>query len=147
MKILIAADHAGFESKKMLTNFLSGLGHEVQDFGAYELNGDDDYPDFMKPLAEKIASGDNDTRGIIIGGSGQGEAMAVNRVKGVRAAVIYCYDERALKFARSDNDSNVLSLGARFLSEDEIKKAVELWLGSPFSRGERHVRRIAKLDQ
>jgi len=149
MKIFIGSDHAGFELKGKLIPFLKELGHEVEDKGAFELNKEDDYPDFVRPVASAVASDPERSRGIVLGGSGQGEAMAANRIKGVRAVEYYAPSRRdvsIIKDSRGHNDSNVLSLGARFLSEDEAKSAVKDWLETPFSGDERHVRRIAKLD-
>lgn len=147
MKIYLAADHAGFALKEALKKYLSGKGHEVVDMGASTLDPNDDYPDFMKPAAEALAlslSNGVDARGIFLGGSGQGEAMVANRVAGVRAAVLYNFDERAIKLSREHNDANVLCLGARFLTEPQTVAAVQLWLETPFSGEKRHVRRLAK---
>lgn len=148
MQIYIASDHAGFELKNTLVSFLKEQGHEVEDCGPSIYKADDDYPDFMMPLAQKVAQ-NKGSFGIVIGASGQGEAMAANRVKGVRAAIFYGELAQALtilKLSREHNDANVLSLGARFVSADEAKEALKLWLATPFSGEERHVRRIAKLD-
>jgi ribose 5-phosphate isomerase B len=145
MKIYIGSDHAGYELKETLKKFLVELGHEVIDKGAFELNPEDDYPDFIRPVAEAVAS-DPESRGIILGGSGQGEAMVANRVKGVRAAVYYGGDLEIVKLSREHNNANTLSLGARFISEEEAKKAVKLWLETPFAGG-RHQRRLEKIDE
>ncbi len=156
MKIFIGTDHAGYELKEALKVYLSGLGHEVEDMGALHYVETDDYPDFIKPVAEGVAK-DKSSFGIILGGSGQGEAMCANRIKGVRAAVFYGQELpdaghrksdsfEIVKLAREHNDANILSLGARFISIDEAKFACELFLSSPFSGDERHVRRIKKLD-
>jgi ribose 5-phosphate isomerase B len=147
MKIFIAADHAGYDMKKMLKEFLSSLGHEVIDKGAFERDLQDDYPDYMRPLADDVAKDPEHTCGIIIGGSGQGEAMTANRVKGVRAAVIYHYDEREITLSKEHNNANVLALGARFLTDEEARNAVKLWLATPFTFDERHIRRLKKLDE
>jgi len=156
-KILIASDHAGFEMKKELISYLKDHGYEVEDFGAHTYDREDDYPDFIGPLAKAI--GDNpELKGIILGGSGQGEAICANRFKGVRAVVFNGptanhltiestgkqYNE--VKLSRQHNNSNVISLGVRFLFIDEIVEAVEMWLGTAFSGEERHSRRIAKID-
>ena len=151
MKIFIGSDHAGFELKGKLIPFLKGLGHEVEDEGAFEYDAQDDYPDFIKPVAEEISKNPDSTqyRGIVLGGSGQGEAICANRFKNVRAMTYYAPSRGEvdiIKDSRGHNDSNVLSLGARFLSEDEAKIAIKEWLETPFSGDERHVRRIAKLD-
>ena len=143
--ILIASDHAGFELKEKLVVFLKTLGYEVKDFGAFKYDANDDYPDFMIPLAKEISE-NSDLKGIILGGSGQGEAIVVNRFKNVRAAVYYGNSEEIIKFSREHNDANVLSLGARFLNEDQAMSAVKVWLETPFSGDERHIRRIEKIN-
>ena len=144
MKIYLGTDHAGFELKEAIKSFLEEKGHDVEDKGAHWYDGEDDYPDFIRPTAEAVAA-DNDSRGIIFGGSGQGEAMCANRVKGVRAAVFYGGPQEIVKLSRQHNNANILSLGARFISEDEALEVVELWLGTTFER-EQHRRRIEKLD-
>lgn len=144
--IFLGGDHAGFELKKILADMLRHEGWEVEDLGASVLNSADDYPDFIFPVATAVAA-DPLARGVIIGLSGQGEAMAANRVRGVRAAVYYGGPTDLLKLSRAHNDANILSLSARFLTDDEAKAAVTLWLASVFSGEERHVRRNAKLDQ
>jgi ribose 5-phosphate isomerase B len=145
MKIFIASDHAGFELKESLYAFLRERGVEVEDCGAFDLNPQDDYPDFILVMASKVAQ-NKGTFGIAIGGSGQGEAMMANRVKGARAAVYYGYSQEILKLSREHNNANILSLGARYLSVEQARDAVALWLGTGFSGEERHARRIAKLD-
>ena len=144
MKIHIATDHAGLDLKNIIRDFLISKGHEVTDHGAHEYDALDDYPDYIFPCAEALAS-DLESRGIILGGSGQGEAMAANRVKGVRAAVFYNGPVEIVKLSREHNNANILSLGARFMTEDEIYDVIELWLDEPFG-GVRHQRRIDKLD-
>lgn len=146
MKIALGTDHAGFELKETLKAFLTEHGHTVVDYGATSPEPGDDYPDFVVPAARAVAHGDAE-RAIILGGSGQGEAMGANRIKGVRATVYYGGKTDILKFSREHNDANVLSLGARFLSVDDAQSAVLLWLATEFSGDERHVRRIKKLDQ
>jgi ribose 5-phosphate isomerase B len=116
----------------------------VTDHGAHEYDALDDYPDFIFPCAHAVAD-DTESRGIILGGSGQGEAMAANRVKGVRAAVYYNGPDEIVKLSREHNNANVLSLGARFMDEDKILTVIKLWLAEPFAGG-RHQRRIDKLD-
>lgn len=145
MKIFIGTDHAGFELKQKLAPFLQSLGHEAVDFGAHEYRKDDDYPDFIASVA-KAVSDDRTVRGIILGGSGQGEAMVANKFPHVRAAVYYGGTLDTVRLSREHNDANILSLGARFLNEDEAKEAVKLWLSTPFPREERHKRRIEKFD-
>ena len=145
MKIHIATDHAGLDLKNTIREFLIGQGHEVKDHGSYDFDPLDDYPDFIFPCAKAVAA-DTESRGIILGGSGQGEAMAANRVKGVRAAVYYNGPDEIIKLSRQHNNANILSLGARFMTEDMIYKVINLWLVEPFGGG-RHKRRIEKLDQ
>ena len=127
MIIHIATDHAGLELKEKVKSYLSKLDYEVIDHGAYEYDALDDYPDFIFPCAEAV-SNDPNSKGIILGGSGQGEAMAANRVKGVRAAVFYNGPDEIIKLSRQHNDANILSLGARFMSDQEMYKIIELWL-------------------
>ena len=145
MKIHLATDHAGLELKNPIKEFLLGKGYDVTDHGAHEYDALDDYPDFIFPCARAVAA-DPTSRGIILGGSGQGEAMAANRVKGVRAAVFYNGPEEIIKLSREHNNANILSLGARFMSKEEIYKMIEIWFEEPFEGG-RHERRIEKLDQ
>ncbi len=145
MRIYIASDHAGFELKKILVSHLELMGHVVIDKGAYELNPTDDYPDFVALVAEAITGSEADF-GVVLGGTGTGEAIEANRLFGVRAAVCYGGPEEIIKLAREHNDANILSLGARFISEDEAKRAVDLFLDTKFSGDERHKRRILKLD-
>lgn len=143
MKIYFATDHAGYELKEKLTQYVSGLGYEIHDFGAHEYDSEDDYPDFITPCAEAVAK-DTDSLGIILGGSGQGEAMCANHISGVRAGVYVGGDLEIVQLLREHNNANILSLGARFVIEDEAKKAVQLFLETPFSNDPRHARRLAK---
>src|SRR3990167_6509476 len=113
MKIYIGADHAGFEIKEMLKKYLADLKYEVEDKGAFKYEPEDDYPDFVLPVARAVAA-DPENRGIIIGGSGEGEAICANRVKGARAAVFYGGNFEIIELSRKHNDANILSLGARF---------------------------------
>lgn len=145
MKIYIASDHAGFELKKVLVSHLELMGHVVTDKGPDHFDATDDYPDFVSLVAEAITDGDADF-GIVLGGTGTGEAIEANRLFGVRAAVYYGGPEEIIKLAREHNDANILSLGARFISEEEAKHAVDLFLETKFSGDERHKRRILKLD-
>lgn len=147
MTIYLATDHAGFALKEKIKLFLESEGHTVADMGAYEENKDDDYPEFMTAAAQAIANDlirGIDSKGIIFGGSGQGEAMVANRIDGVRAAVYYGGPTDIVILSRQHNDANMLSLGTRFISEDEAFAAVKLWLETPFSNEERHKRRILK---
>lgn len=145
MKIHLATDHAGLELKEKVKLYLSNLGYEVTDHGAYEYDALDDYPDFIFPCANAV-SNDPESKGIILGGSGQGEAMAANRVKGVRAAVFYSGPDEIIKLSKKHNNANILSLGARFMSDEEMYEVIELWLSTEFESG-RHQRRIEKLDE
>jgi ribose 5-phosphate isomerase B len=146
MKIYIGSDHAGFELKQKLIPFLKELGHEVEDKGAFELNSTDDYPDFVKPVAEEV-SRNPESRGIVLGGSGEGESVATDKFENVRTALWYGGNMDVVRLSREHNDANILSLGARFMNEEEAKEAVKLWLETPFSGDERHIRRIEKLEQ
>ena len=145
MKIHLATDHAGLELKNAIKDYVIEKGHEVTDHGAHEYDAQDDYPDFIFPCARAVAA-NPENRGIILGGSGQGEAMAANRIKGVRAAVYYGSEWEIARLSREHNNANVLSLGARFISEQEIYDIIETWLDEPFE-GRRHQRRIDKLDR
>ena len=144
MKIHLATDHAGLDLKNSIRKYLINQGYDVKDHGAYEYDALDDYPDFIIPCA-KAVSKDLNSRGIIFGGSGQGEAMAANRIKGVRAAVFYNGPDEIIRLSRQHNNANILSIGARFMMESEIQSAIEIWLKEPFEGG-RHVKRIEKLD-
>jgi len=152
--IYLGTDHAGFELKEVIRVYLERKGYNVVDHGAYEYDEDDDYPDFIFPVAQDVSL-DTESVGIILGGSGQGEAICANRVKGIRAIVFngqyQPLDGREVPeeivIARQHNDSNVLSLGARFLSEEDAIEAIDLWLETNFSGEERHLRRIKKLDK
>lgn len=149
VKIIFGSDHAGFELKEALVAFVRDeLGHGVEDMGAFVCDEHDDYPDFVAKVAERVGSADalEVVRGIILGGSGQGEAMVANRRKGVRAAVYYGGNTDILRRSREHNDANILSLGARFMKVGEAKEAVRVWLGTPFSGETRHIRRIHKMD-
>lgn len=141
MKIAIGTDHAGFDYKEKIKAFLKAKGHEIKDFGTF---GDEscDYPDFILPVARAVAT-DEYERGIVLGGSGNGEAMAANRIKGIRCAV--CWDVVSAKMARRHNDANIISLGQRMINEDELLSIVQIWLETPFDGG-RHSQRIEKID-
>jgi ribose 5-phosphate isomerase B len=142
MRIALASDHAGYRYKTLLAGYLADAGHEVVDFGTSS-EEPVDYPDFIWPAAEAVARGECE-RGIVLGGSGNGEAIAANRVKGVRCAV--CWNEDTARLARAHNDANMISLGQRLLSEEEAVAIVATFLATPFDGG-RHVRRIEKLDR
>ena len=157
--IFIASDHAGFALKNALIEHIRTLGYEIEDLGPSSLDPEDDYPDYMTPLAKRVAD-EVGARGIFVGGSGQGEAMCANRILGIRAAVFYGprrataalniegdnsedgYD--AVRLPRQHNDTNVLSIGARFIRGEEAIEAVRIFLETPFSTSTRHARRLAK---
>jgi len=142
MKIAIGSDHAGFAYKEKIKEFLATLGHEVTDFGT---NSEEpvDYPRFIRPVAEAVARGDCE-RGVVLGGSGNGEAMAANRLKRVRCAV--CWNVTSARLARQHNDANIISLGQRMMSEEDALEIVRVWLETDFEGG-RHLPRIQMLDE
>lgn len=142
MKIGIGSDHAGFRYKEAIKAHLAAAGHDVVDFGP-ESKVSVDYPLFIRPVAEAVARGECE-RGIVLGGSGNGEAMVANRVRGVRCAL--CWDERTARLAREHNDANALSLGQRLIAPEMALAIVGVWLETPFEGG-RHVRRIRMIDQ
>ena len=145
MIIHLATDHAGLDLKNSIKTYLLNKGFEVKDHGAHEYDPQDDYPDFIFPCAKAVAK-DIDSRGIILGGSGQGEAMAANRIKGIRAAVFFNGPQEIIKLSREHINANILSLGARFMTEEDIHNVINIWLKEPFG-GDRHQRRIDKLDK
>lgn len=160
MKIYLGTDHAGFALKETMKSFLQEQGHDVEDCGAYAFDKDDDYPDFIVPAAQAVAR-TPESKGIVFGGSGQGEAIVANKILGIRAVVFYGTKEaqgatdienaaatdafEMIRLTRVHNDANILSLAARFVSEEEARKAVKLWLETPFSNEQRHSRRIDKI--
>ena len=162
MKIALSTDHAGFEAVGSLRQFIESLGHEVVYLGPESFDPNDDYPEYISRAAKAIAGGECEM-GIILGGSGQGEAMAANRIKGVRAAVFYgpvlakkAVDAEGntsddpyeiVKLSRQHNNANVLSLSGRFLDQDEMNKAIQVWLATSFTGAERHSRRNQQLDE
>jgi ribose 5-phosphate isomerase B len=141
VKIAIGSDHAGYEYKEKIKTLLIGLGHEVEDFGTSSAQPVD-YPLFIRPTAEAVARGECE-RGIVLGGSGNGEAIVANKVHGIRCAL--CWNVETARLAREHNDSNVLSLGQRMLPEGLALEIVKVWLVTPFE-GERHARRIAMIE-
>jgi ribose 5-phosphate isomerase B len=141
MKIAIASDHAGFTLKTALIAHLQSKGHEVVDFGT-DSEEAVDYPEFIRPAAESVAAGKTEA-GIVLGGSGNGEAIVANKVKGVRCG--YCWNEEIARLTKQHNNANVIAMGGRFVSEDEGKKIVDAWLGAKFEGG-RHQRRIEKIE-
>ena len=157
-KIILATDHAGFALKEAVKVFLQGKGYTVDDLGAHTLVADDDYPRYMAKVGLKIAEdADGESKAIIFGWSGQGEAMVANRFPGVRAAVYYGggaggyggmteQSAELLRLSREHNNANVLSIGAHFMTEIEAREAITIWLSTAFSGDERHVRRIQEMD-
>ena len=141
MRIALASDHAGFRYKELLKGLLAERGHEAVDFGTHSEESVD-YPLFIRPAAEAVAAGECE-RGIVLGGSGNGEAMAANRVRGVRCAL--CWSRESAELARRHNDANVISIGERLLPWELVVEIVDVWLATPFDDG-RHARRIAQLD-
>jgi ribose 5-phosphate isomerase B len=141
MRVAIGADHAGYPYKERLKGSLAALGHDLTDFGTHSIEPVD-YPLIMRPVAEAIAAGQFE-RGIILGGSGNGEAIVANRVRGIRCAV--CWNVESARLARQHNDANVLSLGARLIPEADLLPIVTIWLATAFEGG-RHARRIALID-
>jgi ribose 5-phosphate isomerase B len=141
MRIALASDHAGYRYKALLAEHLAAAGHEVVDFGTHSEEAVD-YPDFIRPAAEAVARGQCE-RGIVLGGSGNGEAMAANRVRGVRCAL--CWNEESARLARAHNNANMIALGQRLLTAEQVLAIVAVWLATEFEGG-RHVRRIQKLD-
>jgi ribose 5-phosphate isomerase B len=141
MKISLATDHAGFLYKEKIKEFLGTLGHEVKDFGTFS-EEPVDYPILIPPAAEAVVRGECD-RGIVFGGSGNGEAMAANKVHGARCAL--CWNEESARLSRQHNDANVLSIGQRLIPEELALKIVRVWLETPFEGG-RHAHRVAQLN-
>jgi ribose 5-phosphate isomerase B len=142
VRVYIGSDHAGWTLKSRLLSRLAALGHDVEDCGPYELRDADDYPPYCLLVGTKVVA-DPGSLGIVIGGSGNGEAIAANKVPGVRCAL--AFSEETAKLGREHNDANVLSLGARMYDEDAAVSFAEAFLAEPFSNAERHVRRIALL--
>jgi ribose 5-phosphate isomerase B len=143
--IYIASDHAGFELKKDIVEYLKAKGLEFTDLGPFEFNKEDDYPDWIFPCAQKVAE-EAGSKGIILGSSGQGEAIVANKVKGIRAVVFYGGDMEIIRRSRTHNNSQILALGARYLTLEVAKEAVDLWLNTQFEGG-RHERRIKKITE
>ncbi len=159
--IYLAADHAGFDLKEKVKEHLKENGLEFQDLGAFSLDKNDDYPDFIRKAAEAVSKDPENSRGIIFGGSGQAEAMVANKFPGVRCALFYApvapYAAadvtgrksedlfEMIRLTREHNDANILSIGARFVTEKNALQAVKFWLESPFSNAQRHVRRLKKV--
>lgn len=146
MKIHIATDHAGFALKEAVMEYLVEKGYDVVDHGAFSYHADDDYPEFIKKASLAISENSVENIGIIFGGSGQGESIVANRYKNVRCALWYGGSYDIITLAREHNNANILSLGARFISEEESIRAVQLFLDTPFSEEERHSRRINSIE-
>lgn len=144
-KIYIGSDHAGYELKEKLKRYMQTLNIEVVDKGAFSLDKEDDYPDFIVPVALAVAK-DSESLGIILGASGEGEQISANKIDGVRAIEFYGGNLEIVKLGREHNNANILSLGARFITEDEAKNAIILFTNTPFTNDERHVRRINKIE-
>lgn len=152
MKIYLAADHAGFDLKERVKVYLQIMNYEIEDFGALALNPEDDYPDFIFPAMKALVidlKNSKDSRGIIFGGSGQGEAMIANRFSAIRAVVCDGNSELTAKVKvwREHNNSNVLSFGARFIDEKSALDAVKIWLETTFLAEMRHLRRLTKISK
>lgn len=162
MKVYLATDHAGFELKEKVKVFLKKEGYKVEDCGAFTFDKDDDYPDFIYQAAEGVSRDPENARGVIFGSSGQGEAMVANKFKGVRCAVFYTpvvpahnvdvtgrkSEDRfeMIRLTREHNNANMLSLGAKILTEKDALEAIKLWLKAPFTKEARHARRIEKIE-
>ena len=142
MRIGIGSDHAGFRYKQLIADHLRAAGHEVRDFGTHSADSAD-YPVYIRPVADAVAKGDVE-RGIVLGGSGNGEAIVANRVRGVRCAL--CWNVESARLAREHNDANCISLGERMMTPETALAIVDTWLETPFEGG-RHARRIAMIDQ
>ncbi|MBS3079848.1 RpiB/LacA/LacB family sugar-phosphate isomerase [Candidatus Pacearchaeota archaeon] len=146
MRIYLGSDHAGFILKQKIKAFLDKKKILYEDLGSIGYNKDDDYPDFVLPVARKVAK-DKQALGIVFGGSGQGEAITANKIKGIRAVVYYGGSLKIIKLSKKHNNANVLSLGARFLNEKEAIKAIRKWLKTKFSDKEKHKRRLKKINK
>lgn len=147
LTIHLATDHAGFAHKEAIKDWLLGEGFAVVDDGAVSLNPLDDFSDFVHVSAAAVANAPQSKKAIVFGGSGQGEAMAANRHKGVRATVYYGGDEKIIELSRQHNDANVLSIGARFVSIEQTKEIIKLWLKTETLPDEKYTRRNRKLDE
>ncbi|HLP86542.1 MAG TPA: RpiB/LacA/LacB family sugar-phosphate isomerase [Candidatus Paceibacterota bacterium] len=144
--IYIGSDHAGYELKEKIKQFLVDSGYEVEDKGAFNIDVNDDYPDFIVPVAKAVAS-NKGSFGIILGGSGEGEQISANKIDDIRAIEYYGGNLEIVKLGREHNNANILSLGARFIEENEAKEAVKIFLETEFKGDERHVRRINKINE
>lgn len=146
MKIFIGSDHAGFIMKEKIKEYLINENYQVEDKGAFVLDNNDDYPSFIKLVAEAVSL-NKDSFGIVLGGSGQGEQIVANKIDGIRAIEYYGGNLEIVKLGREHNNANILSLGARFVNEEEAIDAVKIFLRASFSREERHERRLEKITK
>lgn len=146
MIIYLGSDHAGFALKEHIKGFLKNQNFTVRDEGAFKMDPADDYPDFIKVVAKQVGSDPDNSRGIIFGASGEGEAIAANRFPGVRACVYYGGTEEVITLSRVHNNANILSIGARFVDWATAERIIKLWLNIEFPGEERHLRRIKKID-
>lgn len=146
MKIFLGSDHAGYYLKEKVFAHLSKMNYDVEDDGNKILDPNDDYPQFAFAVATKVlGSEDNDAKGILICGSGQGMCIAANRIRGIRAAL--AWNEAVARETRNDNDSNILCVPARLLEEDQALGIIDTWLKTPFSKAERHARRLREIEE
>jgi ribose 5-phosphate isomerase B len=146
MEIFLGSDHAGFELKEKIQKFLLSKNYMVTDCGPDVYDPMDDYPDFISRVAENV-SNNREAKGIILGLSGQGEAIVANRFPHVRAAVYYGGPDEIIRLSREHNDANILSIGSKLLSVEQVIRAISLWLETPFSEAERHIRRIQEIER
>jgi len=146
MEIFLGSDHAGFELKEKIKSFLQSKDYAVTDCGPDVYDPMDDYPDFISQVARNVSKS-REAKGIILGRTGEGEAVVANRFSRVRATVYYGRNDEIIKMSRDHNDANILSLGAQFLSYEEVIHAINLWLETPFSHAERHIRRIQEIER
>ena len=146
MKIYLGADHNGYKHKEQLELYLQAAGHDVVDLGGQTLQPSDDFPDYAAKVAQEVLSdAGHDARGVLLCGSGQGMCMAANRFKGIRASL--CWNQGQARAARNDDDSNVLCLPSRELSNQEVQSITSIWLRTPFANADRYVRRLKQLDR
>lgn len=146
MNIYIGSDHAGYNLKEILKKYLIDLGYKLEDKGAFNIDKDDDYPNFIIPVANEVSKNEG-SFGIVLGGSGQGEQISANKIDGVRAIEYYGGNLEIIKLGREHNNANILSLGARFMNEEETKQAVRIFLETKFSGEKRHERRIDEIKK
>ncbi len=146
-KIFLAADHAGLDVKGQIKEILRKRNLDFEDLGPFEYNSLDDYPDFISRVAKKVSNNPEKNIGIILGGSGQGEAIVANRFTNVRAIVYYGGPKEILKLSKEHNNANILSLGARFIKKEEMEWVINTWLDEIFTNEKRHVRRIKKIEK